>query len=442
MELDLNEFGKRYVTYTTYVFNSILILGIVFIILVFTASGETLGNVFFATQFIYGTTLLFIPIGIILAIIKRTRKVGGAILYTIASVTLAYWWIAALLLLFDKGGIWWSVVGIISSVFTGGYGIFAVTVFSAIIHRSFSGVLIFIGIPLISRFVLHIGKWLMEIHPEQVKLKIQEFEEKQQKESDKLDEEINRLEAKKKLEESEIEELDKSLRQLEENDKMWELEDFDDDEFYDEEFDDENEDLSEQEIKLKIEQLELKKIEIERQMEDAHFKADKAKSELKSSIQQILEKQRNETENENLLEQNKEPEKGSGMTLADLMNENPTIRDVVYEMVEEKEIPKDTADYFGRDALIEWRKGNRELALKLYNRSIEIEPNNAVELLNRGNLQIEMGKFDEGIADLEEAASLDSTLPTHLAQMLKILSPDARENFRQHMIEKNTQESD
>lgn len=87
-------------------------------------------------------------------------------------------------------------------------------------------------------------------------------------------------------------------------------------------------------------------------------------------------------------------------------------------------------------ALDEWRLGNRQEAYALYSQAIKWHPDHAVALLNRGNLQIEMGMFDDGIEDLEKARALDPTLPCENATLFKQLSPEMRELVRQSLLAK------
>jgi len=119
-----------------------------------------------------------------------------------------------------------------------------------------------------------------------------------------------------------------------------------------------------------------------------------------------------------------------------LMHENPAFAEAVLEDYEEKPLEEGTTDRYERDALMAWKKGDRETALHLYNEAIDLDPDNAVALLNRGNLQIELGNFDEGIDDLERASELDPELPTHNATLFKDMPPEMRESVRQRMLEK------
>jgi hypothetical protein len=123
-------------------------------------------------------------------------------------------------------------------------------------------------------------------------------------------------------------------------------------------------------------------------------------------------------------------------TVLNLMHENPTFAEAVFENYKEQPLKEGTNERYERDALVAWKKGDRETALHLYNEAIDLDPDNAVALLNRGNLQIELGNFDEGIDDLERASELDPQLPTYNATLFKDMPPEMRESVRQRMLEK------
>lgn len=389
MELDLNQFGKNYILFTRYLFNVIIVVGIAFITLLFLADEETTGIVFLALQVFSGLTLLFLPVGIVLAVIAKTRKLGGAFLYFIATVSLAYWWIAGLIILQQKGGTAWAIVGIVVSFFTSGFGLFFVTVINAILHHAWTGVFMFIGIPLVCKAVMNFSKALMEITPQQIEQKVKDFEETQELELKKIDEKIQVLEIEQNEKREQIALLDEELNEFDNYDDYFE--------------DDEYDDLSEDEIKLKIKESELEIEQLEKEIE--------------------------------------QKQKDAQGELIKMMYESPAVEEFVYGLAEERELEEGTAERYSRDALLTWKKGNGENALLLYNKALKINPDSAVDLINRGNLLIELGKFDEGIADLEKASKIDSTLPTHLATMLKIMSPEVREGFRQRMLEKKKNDS-
>jgi hypothetical protein len=123
-------------------------------------------------------------------------------------------------------------------------------------------------------------------------------------------------------------------------------------------------------------------------------------------------------------------------TVLGIMHENPAFAEAVLEDYKERPLAEGTSEKYERDALVSWRGGDREAALRLYNKAIDLDPENAVALLNRGNLQIELGNFDEGISDLERASELDPELPTQNAILFKDMPPEMREAVRQRMLGK------
>lgn len=346
-------------------------------------------------------------------------------MYFVAVTFLVYWWIAGLTLVHQKSGVVAAIIGIGLSIFTSGFGMFLVVVISAILHKSWSGVLIFIGFPMLSKVVMNTGLWLMEITPEQVKEKILKFEEEQ-------DSEINEIEKNLNKKESELTQMDKELEELNE---ILENDFEDDDEDWDDEYYDS---ISEEEIKAEIERLEIEaqKFEIEAQELEKEIKeGEKAKQEIQEKMTLLNKESEGYKTQIEFIESLRGKDQNE---LYKMMQENPALKEIVFELLEDQEIEEGTYDKFVRDALIEWRKGNRETALALYNKTLEINPNDALDLLNRGNLLIEMGRFDEGITDLEKARSINPELPTQLIEMLKIMSPEVRENFRQNMLKKNS----
>lgn len=410
MELDLNEFGKRYVTYTTYLFNAILFFGAVFIFLVFAFPGETVGNIFLATQFLSGTLIFFLPVAIVLAIIKRTRKIGGATLYTIAAISIACWWLAGLMLLLDKGGVWWAVVGIVSSLFTSGLGLFFVTVISAIIHKSLYGILLFIGIPLICRGVMNFSKSLMEIQPEQVKKKIEEFEKHQQIERDERDEKIKRIETDLMEKEEEIEELDEILREIDGIEHYY---------ADDEQYDDQDKSDYEQNVEAKIARL---RHEISEN--------DERRAILQESVRtaQIKEAEARD----NFIRHIKE-----------LAGGDKSGHELLMGMYLETELPEGTKESIEQAAHRLWKQGEKNAALECFNLALaerreEItDSDDAITLVNRGNLQLELGNFEEGKLDLERAAQINPTLPTWNLQLLELFPPEDPEGLRQSIFRKD-----
>jgi tetratricopeptide (TPR) repeat protein len=102
----------------------------------------------------------------------------------------------------------------------------------------------------------------------------------------------------------------------------------------------------------------------------------------------------------------------------------------------EKVDPRILIGRLEKAGLIAWKDGDRETALRCYDKVIELDPDNAVTLLNRGNLQLELGRYEEGITDLEKASKLNPALPTQNAALFKALDSDMREMVRQRLLER------
>lgn len=106
----------------------------------------------------------------------------------------------------------------------------------------------------------------------------------------------------------------------------------------------------------------------------------------------------------------------------------------IFDEYNKSDPEKVSLEQYKREALIEWKRGNRDKSLQLYTKAIEIDPNDGVAILNRGNLQIEMGYFDAGISDLEKVREIDPNLPWQNAVIFKMLDPETREAVRQRIL--------
>jgi hypothetical protein len=123
---------------------------------------------------------------------------------------------------------------------------------------------------------------------------------------------------------------------------------------------------------------------------------------------------------------------------------NPDDPDAVIEDLLEEFRSSDAKERTSRkycgDALIAWRDGDRETAFQLFTNAIELDSDDPVALLNRGNLQLEMGRFEAGIADLERVREMAPDLPYQNADIMKMLDPEEREDWRQRMLKKQRPE--
>jgi len=79
-----------------------------------------------------------------------------------------------------------------------------------------------------------------------------------------------------------------------------------------------------------------------------------------------------------------------------------------------------------QDALRLWRTGQKLEALEVYSRAIEQAPDNSVLLLNRANLHVELGNFNEALSDFARARTGRPRLPDHvfaIQEVLRSMSP-------------------
>lgn len=85
-------------------------------------------------------------------------------------------------------------------------------------------------------------------------------------------------------------------------------------------------------------------------------------------------------------------------------------------------------EQIAQEALRLWRAGQRQQALEVYDRAITLSSENATLLLNRGNLQFELGNVPAAMSDYERAREGRPPLPEHIftiQQMVKTLGPDS-----------------
>jgi tetratricopeptide (TPR) repeat protein len=122
----------------------------------------------------------------------------------------------------------------------------------------------------------------------------------------------------------------------------------------------------------------------------------------------------------------------------ELNPDDPSLTDdLVHQEYSQLDLEEGTSARNTRDAIVAWKKGDRELALRLFTTAIDIDPNDAGALLNRGNLQLELGLYESGIRDLEKAGEIDPELPWQNALLFKMLNAEERENTRQTMLKRS-----
>jgi tetratricopeptide (TPR) repeat protein len=76
-----------------------------------------------------------------------------------------------------------------------------------------------------------------------------------------------------------------------------------------------------------------------------------------------------------------------------------------------RDIPAGSYAHEVREAQKAWKLSRRSVALEYYNRAVELRASDAITLLNRGNLLLELGRPHEALSDLEAAERLDVNIP-------------------------------
>ena len=159
----------------------------------------------------------------------------------------------------------------------------------------------------------------------------------------------------------------------------------------------------------------------------------------KQKIQEELEWLRNEKAK--VIRQKAKLELELSKAFRDLNPDDPdAVMEDLLEEFRSSDAKEGTYRKYCGDALIAWRDGDRETAFQLFTNAIELDADDPVALLNRGNLQLELGRFEAGIADLERAREMAPELPCYNADIMKMLDADEREGWRQRMLEKHRHE--
>lgn len=164
-----------------------------------------------------------------------------------------------------------------------------------------------------------------------------------------------------------------------------------------------------------------------------------AKVKEKQKIQEELEWLRNEKAK--VIRQKAKLELELSKAFRDLNPDDPdAIMEDLLEEFRSSDVREGSAGKYCGDALVAWRKGDRETAFDLFTNAIELDSDDPVTLLNRGNLQLEMGRFEAGIEDLERAREMAPELPCVNADIMKMLDAEEREDWRQQMLKKHRPE--
>lgn len=164
-----------------------------------------------------------------------------------------------------------------------------------------------------------------------------------------------------------------------------------------------------------------------------------AKVKEKQKIQEELEWLRNEKAK--VIREKAKLELQLSKAFRDLNPDDPdAVMEDLLEEFRSSDAKEGTSRKYSGDALIAWRDGDRETAFQLFTNAIELDANDPVALLNRGNLQLELGCFEAGIADLERAREMAPELPCDNADIMKMLDSEEREHWRQRMLKRQRHE--
>jgi len=146
--------------------NVALVTGVVFMLLFLFGGEEPSGKyILLPIMYVSGGSILLLPLALIFAAIKRTRAAGGALFYIIASLSIMWLWLFALISLYQNAGKWPAVIGFIVSLFSSGLGMFAVFGLMAIVSGQWTAALLLVGAAALCRVVSNLGKSLMGLRP-------------------------------------------------------------------------------------------------------------------------------------------------------------------------------------------------------------------------------------------------------------------------------------
>jgi tetratricopeptide (TPR) repeat protein len=99
-----------------------------------------------------------------------------------------------------------------------------------------------------------------------------------------------------------------------------------------------------------------------------------------------------------------------------------------------RETLSDALERSAQEGLRLWRSGRRLQALEVYSRAIEASPENSILLLNRAQLQLELGNVNGALRDFDRARAGQPRLPDRVFVMqehLQSMSPEALDLFIQ-----------
>ncbi len=116
------------------VFNIAALIIIGFLAVAIFGSDEIAGQyVLIPFSYVMSLLALALPLGFVLAFIRRTKSLAGIVIYLNSVAVLLYLWMFAFLLLYQHVGKWWAFIGALLAVFSGGYGLFVLFVIAYLV---------------------------------------------------------------------------------------------------------------------------------------------------------------------------------------------------------------------------------------------------------------------------------------------------------------------
>jgi hypothetical protein len=160
--------GNWQILLTNNTLNAALLIGVVYMALTFFGAEEAAGTyIALPVMYVSGASTFFLPIALILLLIRSTRKAGGVMLYLIASLWLIWLWLFAFTVLYQKVGKWVALLGVVLSLVSGGKGVFLLFGLIAAVNGMWSTLVVIVGAVVLCRVVSNAGKSFMGLKPSQ-----------------------------------------------------------------------------------------------------------------------------------------------------------------------------------------------------------------------------------------------------------------------------------
>ncbi len=163
-----NPFGAWQILIANNMLNLALLMGaLVMVMLVFGKDDIAGKYIVLPVSYISGAGTFLLPLALILLIVRGTRKVGGVLLYLIASLWLIGLWLFALLSLYQNTGKWFTLLGVIVSLFSSGFGLFAAFALACVMTKQWTALLTVVGGVVLARVASNAGKSFMGLKTSQ-----------------------------------------------------------------------------------------------------------------------------------------------------------------------------------------------------------------------------------------------------------------------------------